>query len=136
MKAFLSRLAGALLAGLLLACSSCATERYAPGAEATVDSTLTAAGLPPLHVHKLVFRGPVTVQVGQGNTSTTTGTDKTGQRAQAVSTGANSPVVATTKKVPTPWYVFAGVAVLAVALWEWCRRRFNPLGWLPWARLG
>jgi hypothetical protein len=56
-----------LTAALLQA--SCATERYAPSVDAKVDSALTAAGLPPLAVHKLKLTGPVTIQVGQGNTT-------------------------------------------------------------------
>jgi hypothetical protein len=75
----------------LLALASCATGRYAPAIDAKVDSTLVATGIPPLAVHKLKFTGPVTIQVGQGNTSSQIGTDKTGQRAKVVSTGAGSP---------------------------------------------
>jgi hypothetical protein len=85
----LNFLYGLLLAAALLTCllaGGCATERYAPAVDAQVDSTMTAAGLPPLHVYKLKLTGPVniTVQAGQGNTSTSAvvGTDKRGQRSQ------------------------------------------------------
>jgi hypothetical protein len=113
----------ALIIGFAVLVTSCATERYAPAVDVKVDSTLRAAGLPPLSVDKLVFRGPVTFQVGQGNTSTTVGKDKTGQRAQAVSTGPSSPVTATTKKSGTPWWVFVLVAGLSIACWQWLKLR-------------
>jgi hypothetical protein len=114
-----------LIIGFAVFVTSCATERYAPAVDAKVDSTLRAAGLPPLSVDKLVFRGPVTFQVGQGNTSTTVGKDKTGQRAQAVSTGPGSPVTATTKKGGTPWWVFLLVAGLSIAAWQWLKPRWT-----------
>ena len=128
MRAFL------LAASLLLA--SCATERVPLATNAKVDSALVAAGIPPLSVHKLKLTGPVTIQVGQGNTSSTVGTDKTGQRAQAVSTGAGSPIQASQKKGGVPWWVFGLVAVAGAAGWEWLSHR-GLLTWLPWrVRLG
>lgn len=93
----------ALLFAAALLLASCATERYAPAVDAKVDSTLVAAGIPPLSVHKLKLTGPVTIQVGQGNTASQVGTDKTGQRSQAVSTGAGSPIQASQKKGSVPW---------------------------------
>jgi hypothetical protein len=84
----------------LLPLASCATERYAPAIDAKVDSTLVATGIPPLAVHKLT--GPVTIQVGQGNTSSQIGTDKTGQRAKVVSTGAGSPCRLARKRPAAP----------------------------------
>ena len=123
MRAFL------LAASLLL--TSCATERVPLATNAKVDSALVAAGIPPLSVHKLKLTGPVTIQVGQGNTSSTVGTDKTGQRAQAVSTGADSPVTASQKKGGVPWWVFVLVGLASICGWEWLSRR-GLLGWLPW----
>jgi hypothetical protein len=111
---------------LVIGLVSCATERYAPAADARVDSALVAAGIPPLAVHKLKLTGPVTIQVGQGNTSSQVGTDKTGQRAQAVSTGPNSPVTASQKKAGIPWWTFGLVAVASIAGWEWLKRNFWP----------
>lgn len=128
---------GGILAAVLLlafAVAGCATERVALATDAKVDSALVAAGVPPLSVRKLVFRGPVTLQVGQGNTSSTVGTDKTGQRAQAVSTGAHSPIQASQKKGGVPWWVFGLVGLASVAGWEWLRHQVNPLGWLPWRK--
>jgi hypothetical protein len=116
----------------LLALASCATERYAPAIDARVDSALVAAGIPPLAVHKLKLTGPVTIQIGQGNTSSTVGTDKTGQRAQAVSTGPNSPVTASQKKASVPWWLLGLVVAASIAAWEWFTHLLNPLGWLPW----
>jgi len=119
-----------LLAAALL--TSCATERYAPAVDAQVDSALTAAGLPSLAVHKLKLTGPVTIQAGQGNTASQVGTDKTGQRAQAVSTGVGSPVAASQKKGGVPWWVFVLVGVASICGWEWLSHQVSPLGWLPW----
>jgi hypothetical protein len=117
---------------LLLALASCATERYAPAVDTKVDSALVAAGIPSLSVHKLKLTGPVTIQVGQGNSSSQVGTDKTGQRAQAVSTGAGSPVQANQKKGAVTWWVFVLVGVASVVAWEWLSYQVGPLGWLPW----
>lgn len=128
MKVVYSFLCAALLT---LALAGCSTERVALATDAKVDSTLTAVGLPPLAVHKFVFRGPVTVQVGQGNTNSTVGTDKTGQRAQALSTGANSPVTASQHKGGIPWWVFALVGVASIIGWDYFTHKFNPLHWLP-----
>jgi hypothetical protein len=111
---------------LLLALASYATERYAPVVDAKVDS-----GIPPLAVHKLKFTGPVTIQVGQGNSSQV-GTNKTGQRAQAVSTGASSPVQASQNKSGVTWWIFVLVGVANVIGWEWLRRQVVPLGRRPW----
>jgi hypothetical protein len=116
----------------LLALANCATGRYAPAIDTKVDSALVAAGIPPLAVHKLKLTGPVTIQVGQGNTSSTVGTDKTGQRAQAVSTGPHSPVMVSQKKASVSWWLFGLVAVVSIAAWEWLTHLLNPLGWLPW----
>jgi hypothetical protein len=116
---------------LLLALASCATERYAPAVDAKVDSVLVAAGIPPLAVRKLKLTGPVTIQVGQGNTSSQVGTDKTGQRAQAVSTGAGSPIQANQKKSGVPWWVFVLVGLASVVAWEWLSHQ-SLLTWLPW----
>jgi len=121
----------ALLLAALLGLASCATERYAPAVDAKVDSALAAAGIPPLAVHKLKLTGPVTIQVGQGNNSSTVGTDKTGQRAQAVSTGAGSPVTASQKKGGVPWWVFVLVGLASIASWEWLDHQ-SLLRWLPW----
>lgn len=111
---------------VLLSLASCATERYTPAVDARIDSALVAAGIPPLSVHKLKLTGPVTIQVGQGNTSSQVGMDKTGQRAQAMSTGANSPVTASQKKAGIPWWTFGLVAVASIAGWEWLKRNVWP----------
>jgi hypothetical protein len=83
-------------------------------------------------VHKLKLTGPVTIQVGQGNTASQVGTDKTGQRAQAVSTGAGSPVTASQKKGGVPWWVFLLVGLASIVGWEWLSHQVKMLGWLPW----
>jgi len=118
-----------LAAALLL--TNCATERYAPAVNAKVDSALTAAGIPPLAMHKLKLTGPVTIQVGQGNTASQVGTDKTGQRAQAVSTGSGSPIEASQKKGGVPWWALGLVAIAGAVGWEWLSSQV-PLGWLRW----
>ncbi|MGI4834620.1 MAG: hypothetical protein ACRYFK_14285 [Janthinobacterium lividum] len=97
-------------------------------APSRADTLLTAAGL--ASVHKLVVHGNVTIQQGTGNS--VIGKDKTGQRAQALSTGANSPVTASTKKGALPWWVFLLVAVGGAIGWEYLSHQLNPLGWLPW----
>ena len=120
-----------LLLATALLLTSCATERYAPAVDAQVDSALTAAGLPPLAIHKLKLTGPVTIQVGQGNSASQVGTDKTGQRAQAVNTGAGSPVTASQKKGGVAWWVFVLVAIAGATGWEWLSHQ-RLLRWLPW----
>jgi hypothetical protein len=124
----------ALLLAALLGLASCAAERYVPAVDAKVDSVLVAAGIPPLAGRKLKLKltGPVTIQVGQGNTASQVGTDKTGQRAQAVSTGANSPVTASQKKDVVPWWVFGLVGMASVIGWQWLRHHVASLSWLPW----
>jgi hypothetical protein len=116
----------------LLALASCATERYGLAVDAKVDSALVAAGIPPLAVRKLKLTGPVTIQVGQGNTSSQIGTDKTGQRAQAVSTGAGSPIQASQKPAGVSWWVFVLVGLASVVGWEWLSHQVGSMGWLPW----
>ena len=111
--------------------ASCATERVPLATDAKVDSALVAAGIPPLVVHKLKLTGPVTIQLGQGNTSSTVGTDKAGQRAQALSTGAGSPIQASQKKGAVPWWVFVLVGLTSIAGWEWLST-WVPHGWLRW----
>lgn len=121
---------------LAFAMAGCSIERVALATDSKVDSALVTAGIPPLAVHKLKLTGPVTIQVGQGNTSSQVGTDKTGQRAQAVSTGADSPVTASQKKGGMAWWVFGLVAVAGAAGWEWLSHQ-GLLAWLPWrVRLG
>lgn len=136
MKTIIARFYGLVLAAglfyLLLALPGCSVERFAPAVDAQVDSTLCAAGLPPLAFGKAVFRGPVTLQMGQGNTNTTTGPSKVKTRAQALSTGDNSPVTASQKKGALPWWVFALVGVGAIIGWEYLSHQLSPLGWLPW----
>ncbi len=116
----------------LFGLSGCTTERYAPAVDAKVDSALTKAGIPPLAVRRIKFNGPVTFQIGQGNTSTTVGKDKTGQRAQALATGANSHIEASQKKGGVPFWVFIVVGILSIVGWDYLTHQFNPLKWLPW----
>jgi len=148
MKTLYNFLWGALLASGMLtavlllasAVAGCATEQAAltTGPQLFAQATETAqpavVQLPAGGKYK--FKGPVSIvlQAGTGNvaTPTVTGTDKTAQRAQAVSTGDNSPVKASQEKGGVPWWVFGIVAVVAVAAWEYLRRQLNPLGWLPW----
>lgn len=134
MKSFL------LLAAASLLLSNCATEQatLSTGAQLFAQATDTSRGaVVPLPAGgRYKFKGPVSIvlQAGAGNvaTPTVTGTDKTGQRAQAVSTGANSPVSASERKGGVAWWVFLLVALGAVVGWEALRRKYNPLGWLPW----
>jgi hypothetical protein len=121
-----------LIIGLAVSVAGCATERVALATDSKVDSALVAAGVPPLSVRKLKFNGPVTFQVGQGNTSSTVGTDKTGQHSQAVSTGAGSPIQANEKKGGLPIWVFLLVGVGSIIGWDYLTHQFNPLKWLPW----
>ena len=113
MKYFYSLLEGLAwllcLLGLVLAFAGCAATAQLP-VLTRADTVLTAAGVKS--IGKLVVRGNLTIQTGTGNS--VTGKDKTGQRAQALSTGANSPVTATSKKAGLPWWVFAGLAALCV----------------------
>ena len=94
-----------LVAGLL---SSCATEQRIPAAlDARLDSALTAAGVPPLR--KVKFTGPVTFQVGgTGNVATTL------TKARAPVASAPHASAEATKSGP-PWWVYLGIAGLALA---------------------
>jgi hypothetical protein len=112
----------------LLALASCATEQatLTTPQQLFTQATDTPAALVPLAAGgKFKFKGPVSivVQAGTGNvaTPTVTGTDKTGQHAQAVSTGANSPVTASSKKGGVPWWVFVGIGGLSIAAWQWLK---------------
>ena len=107
-----------LLLGLL---SSCAIERYAPATDARVDSALTAAGVPPLTAHKLVFRAPVTFQIGgTGNTASTTAI---GKAKAPVASAPHAAATATTTKAGVPWQVYAGGALLLLGLGFYARGR-------------
>lgn len=128
-----------LYLALLLALASCATElpTLTPGQQLFTQATDTAAAVVPLPAGgKYKFKGPVSIilQAGTGNvaTPTVTGTDKTGQHAQALSTGPGSPVTASQQKGGVAWWVFLLVGVGSIAGWEWLSHQVNPLGWLPW----
>lgn len=133
MKQFYSLLEGLLyvaaIVGLLLAFTGCAgTQQVTYTVPRTrADSLVAAAGLTPLTARKVVFRGPFIVQTGGGNTAVA-GKNKPGQRAQAVSTGAGSPVVASRPARGVPWYVYAGGAGLLLTGGFWLRGRLK----VPW----
>jgi hypothetical protein len=95
-----------VIASLIYWLSSCATEQRIPAAiDVRVDSALTAAGVPPLR--KVKFTGPVTFQVGTGNVATTL--------AKAKGPVASAPgATASATKTGPPWWVYAGMVVLAV----------------------
>ena len=100
-----------LYLALLVLATSCATERYAPAVDAKVDSALVAAGIPPLSLRKIKLTGPVTIQFGgAGNTATAIGKAKS-PVASAPHAEASAPV---TKSGPA-WWVYVGIAVLALA---------------------
>jgi hypothetical protein len=44
--------------------------------------------------------------------------------ASSPSTGASSPVKATTQKSGAPWWVFVGVGGLSIAAWHWLKARW------------
>ena len=83
------------------------------------QATDTPATVVPLPAGgKYRFKGPfsIVVQAGTGNVATPT--YKTGQHAQAFSTGPSSPVTASSKKSGAPLWVFMLVGGLSTAYWE------------------
>jgi hypothetical protein len=118
-----------LLFTALLLLASCATEQatLTTPTQLFAQATDSSGAVVPLALTGK-FKAPVSivVQMGAGNVATPTvkATDKTGQRAQAVSTGANSPVMATSKKGSVPWWVFVGVGGLTIAAWQWLKVRW------------
>ena len=112
----------------LLLLASCATEQatLTTPTQLFTQATDTSGDVVPLTLSGK-FKGPVSIvlQTGTGNVATPTvkATDKTGQNAQAVSTWPDSPVTASQKKGGTPWWVFAGIAVLGAGVWQWFRDR-------------
>lgn len=124
-----------LFALALLLATSCATERDIPAATAhKADSVLVAAGLPPLSIRKLVVRGPLIVQSGQGNTASVADNRKAGQRGGSAATAPGAVATSTTRRGGVPWWVFGLVAVGAVVGWEYVSHQLKPLSWLPWRR--
>jgi len=127
-----------LLAALTLLVS-CATEQptltTAPQLFAQATDTSRAAVVPLPAGGRYKFKGPVSIvlQAGTGNvaTPTVTGTDKTAQRAQAVSTGPNSPIQASQKKGSAPWWALVLVGVVSIAAWQWLKPKLKPPSWLP-----
>jgi hypothetical protein len=119
-------------AALLLA--SCATEQatLTTPTQLFTQATDSSGTTAPLALTGK-FKGPVSivVQAGTGNVATPTvkGADKTGQGAQAVSTGPGSPVTASQQKGSVPWWVFALVGAVSIAAWEWLRPK------LPWLKM-
>jgi len=129
-----------LYTALLLTLASCATEQatLTTGQQLFTQATDTSGAIVPLALTGK-FKGPVSVvvQMGTGNVATPTVTDsrKTGQRAQAVSTGASSPIKASQKRAGLPLAVYVGASLLLLlagaAGWEWFSHR-GLLAWLPW----
>jgi hypothetical protein len=111
---------------LLLALAGCATEQAAltTPAQLFTQATDSSGVVVPLALNGK-FKGPVSivVQAGPGNvaTPTMTGMDKTGQHAQALSTGPGSPVTASSKPGSVPWWVLLLLGGLSVAGWRWLR---------------
>lgn len=131
-----------LAIGLLLALASCATEQetLTTPQQLFTQATDTPGAVVPLAAGgKFKIKGPVSivVQAGSGNVATPTVTDsrKTGQRAQAVSTGASSPIEASQKRAGAPlaMYVIGALVLLlaGAAGGEWLSHR-GLLAWLPW----
>ena len=98
--------------------SNCATQERIPAAlDAKVDSALTAAGVPPLR--KVKFTGPVTFQIGgTGNNATAIA------KARAPVASAPHASAEATKSGP-PWWVYLGIAGLALAGGFVLRGRFK-----------
>ena len=100
----------AISCGLLL--SSCTLERDLPPPTAgPLDSTIRASV--GLSTRKVKFAGPVTFQIGgTNNTATSTAIAK----AKApVAAAPHAAATATTTKAGMPWWVYAGLALLAAA---------------------
>jgi hypothetical protein len=106
---------------LLLVAASCTTERYAPAIDHRVDSTLVAAGLPPLSVRRVKFNGPVTFQVGGSNNTAT----QLGKAKAPLATAAHATVTAPVTKAGVPWQVYAGGALLLLLLGFYVRGRLR-----------
>ena len=74
----------------------------------------------------------VIIQQGTGNVASATDNTKAGQKGGAAATAPNATASATTEKDGLPWWVFALVGMLSIAVWEWATRRLIPIAWLPW----
>ena len=116
----------ALGAALLLA--SCASTLRLP--EPTrADTVITTAGLPS--VGKLVVRGNLTIQQGNGNT--VADNRKAGQKQGSAATAPAAHSDNTSKKTGGPaWYIYLGVALIGALGWEYLSHKLTPLSWLPW----
>jgi hypothetical protein len=109
-----------------LALAGCATEQatLTTPAQLFTQATDSSGAVVPLTL-RCKFKGPVSVvvQMGTGNVATPTvkTTDKTGQHSQAVSTGAESPSTASSKKGGVPWWTLLLAGGLSLAGWQWLK---------------
>lgn len=118
---------------LLLFCSlltlGCAREAWhSPMAVAPDSAAVPSLALPS--GGKWKFTGPVTVQLGTGNQSSTTDNTKAGQHGGSAATAPRANATASTKGGP-PWWLYLLAAAAGAAVWEYFSPKL-PLKWLPW----
>ena len=121
-----------LLPILSLALLACSRGEFAgvAGAGTTAGDTVTVAlgtTIGKLKAGNVIFQNG-----GAGNVANANDDRKAGQKGSAAATAPNATACATTTKAPLPWWVFALVGVLSIAIWEWATRRLIPVAWLPW----
>ena len=107
---------------LLLAATSCSTTRIPVAADARVDSTLRAAGVPALGYRRVKINGNVYLQSGQGNTLA----DNTNAgRKGAAATAPNAVATSAPRQGGLPWQVVAGGALVLLGLGFFLRGRLK-----------
>ncbi|MDO7849837.1 hypothetical protein Q5H92_25985 [Hymenobacter sp. M29] len=116
---------------LLLALTSCARSTWHAPLVLPPDSGASPP-TPLLWGGGKIKATTVIFQAGTGNVATPTDNTKAGQKGGAAATAPQAQASATTKPGGLPWWVFALVAVLSTAAWEWSTARFIPAAWLPW----
>lgn len=115
---------------LLPACATTSHRPPAATAQAQDDTLLTAYQLGP-QVRKLVVRGNVIVQQGNGNL--VADNRKAGQRQGTAATAPAAQATAANRYAGSlAWWVFALVGAASIVAWEWLSHQALPLAWLPW----
>ncbi|MGI4884147.1 MAG: hypothetical protein ACRYFR_04230 [Janthinobacterium lividum] len=79
------------------------------------------------------FTGPVTVQVGTGNTSSPVDNTKAGSRGGSAATAPKASAAAITEQGEAPWWLYLLAAAAGAVGWEYFSPKL-PLAWLPWRK--
>jgi hypothetical protein len=101
---------------------SCATPRIFAPAPEPAPAVVRLDSLGALSAGKIKFNGPVTLQVGQGNTASTTRTDNTGRSASQGANGGQSVAITDSK---LPLWVFCLVLAAGAVLASWIRGKWQ-----------